>query len=49
MGHSAFGSADEYQTYAGCGFDKVGEHDKYTGRELCERVIRKIIGPHVPA
>jgi hypothetical protein len=33
MGHTAFGFADEYQTYAGCGFDKVGEHDKYTGRE----------------
>jgi hypothetical protein len=33
MGHSAFGFADEYQTYAGCGFDQPGQHDKYAGRE----------------
>jgi hypothetical protein len=32
MGHTAFGFADEYEYYAGCGSGETG-HDKYTGVE----------------
>lgn len=32
MGHTAFGLADEYQTYAGCGSGEAG-HDTYAGTE----------------
>src|SRR5690242_18030817 len=32
MGHTAFGFADEYEYYAGCGSGETG-HDKYTGGE----------------
>jgi len=33
MGHTAFGFADEYESYAGCGVDAPGTHDAYSGRE----------------
>jgi hypothetical protein len=33
MGHTAFGFADEYEYYAGCGVDPPGTHDRYTGAE----------------
>src|SRR5262245_14971896 len=33
MGHTAFGFADEYEYYAGCGVDAPGTHDRYTGAE----------------
>jgi hypothetical protein len=33
MGHTAFGFADEYESYAGCGVDPPGTHDRYTGAE----------------
>src|SRR5262245_13777841 len=33
MGHTAFGFADEYEYYAGCGVDAPGTHDNYTGVE----------------
>jgi hypothetical protein len=33
MGHTAFGFADEYEYYAGCGVDPPGSHDHYTGGE----------------
>jgi hypothetical protein len=33
MGHTAFGFADEYESYAGCGVDPPGSHDHYTGGE----------------
>jgi hypothetical protein len=33
MGHTAFGFADEYEYYAGCGVDAPGTHDRYTGTE----------------
>ena len=33
MGHTAFGFADEYESYAGCGVDPPGSHDRYTGGE----------------
>jgi IgA Peptidase M64 len=33
MGHTAFGFADEYESYAGCGVDPPGTHDRYTGPE----------------
>lgn len=32
MGHTAFGFADEYEYYAGCGSGETG-HDRYTGSE----------------
>jgi len=32
MGHAAFGFADEYEYYAGCGSGEIG-HDGYTGGE----------------
>ena len=35
MGHTAFGLADEYEYYAGCGSGEVG-HDVYTGGEPVE-------------
>jgi hypothetical protein len=33
MGHTAFGFADEYEYYAGCGVDPPGTHDRYGGAE----------------
>jgi IgA Peptidase M64 len=33
MGHTAFGFADEYEYYAGCGVDPPGTHDSYSGPE----------------
>ena len=33
MGHTAFGFADEYESYAGCGVDPPGTRDRYTGPE----------------
>ncbi|MDB5071284.1 MAG: hypothetical protein JWM87_2395 [Candidatus Eremiobacteraeota bacterium] len=33
MGHTAFGFADEYEYYAGCGVDPPGTHDSYAGPE----------------
>jgi hypothetical protein len=33
MGHTAFGFADEYEYYAGCGVDAPGTHDSYPGGE----------------
>jgi hypothetical protein len=33
MGHTAFGFADEYEYYAGCGVDPPGTHDHYPGGE----------------
>ena len=33
MGHTAFGFADEYESYAGCGVDPPGTHDHYGGSE----------------
>jgi hypothetical protein len=33
MGHTAFGFADEYEYYAGCGVDPPGTHDRYAGAE----------------
>jgi hypothetical protein len=33
MGHTAFGFADEYESYQGCGEDAPGSHDKYTDVE----------------
>jgi IgA Peptidase M64 len=33
MGHTAFGFADEYEYWAGCGVDPPGTHDRYTGGE----------------
>jgi hypothetical protein len=33
MGHTAFGFADEYESYAGCGIDPPGTRDRYTGPE----------------
>ena len=33
MGHTAFGFADEYESYAGCGVDPPGTHDAYVGPE----------------
>ena len=33
MGHTAFGFADEYEYYAGCGVDPPGTHDSYVGLE----------------
>ena len=35
LGHSAFGLADEYQYYSGCGSGEVG-HDTYAGGEPAE-------------
>jgi hypothetical protein len=35
MGHTAFGFADEYESYAGCGSGETG-HDNYTGGEPVE-------------
>jgi hypothetical protein len=33
MGHTAFGFADEYESYQGCGIDPPGTHDRYVGGE----------------
>jgi hypothetical protein len=33
MGHTAFGFADEYEYYQGCGVDPPGTHDRYAGGE----------------
>lgn len=41
MGHTAFGFADEYESYAGCGVDPPGTHDSYTGSEPGQPNITK--------
>ena len=38
IGHTAFGLADEYEYYAGCGSGEVG-HDVYTGPEPFEQNV----------
>lgn len=40
MGHTAFGLADEYEYYAGCGSGEAG-HDSYTGAEPAQANITK--------
>jgi hypothetical protein len=44
MGHTAFGFADEYEYYAGCGVDPPGTHDNYTGPEPGQPNITKDSG-----
>ena len=40
MGHTAFGFADEYESYAGCGSGETG-HDVYVGGEPAEPNVTK--------
>jgi len=40
MGHTAFGFADEYEYYAGCGSGETG-HDHYTGGEPSQPNVTK--------
>jgi hypothetical protein len=44
MGHTAFGFADEYETFAGCGSGESG-HDVYTGAEPVEPNVTANISP----
>jgi hypothetical protein len=42
MGHSAFGLADEYEYYSGCGSGEKG-HDRYAGSEPAQPNITTIV------
>jgi hypothetical protein len=44
MGHTAFGFADEYETYQGCGTGEKG-HDHYTGTEPVEPNVTATTDP----
>ena len=44
MGHTAFGLADEYEYYAGCGSGEAG-HDMYSGAEPVEPNVARNTGP----
>ena len=44
MGHTAFGFADEYETYQGCGSGETG-HDRYTATEPVEPNVTATTDP----
>ena len=46
MGHTAFGFADEYEYYAGCGSGEIG-HDVYAGGEPVEPNVTRNANPCV--